>query len=207
MTKAEVVEDGPNPFNNHLELVTDPVFLIGNGKSRSTFDLERLRGVGTIMGCNALHRDFFPDILVAIDSKMLNELKNVKPKLPPEMLIVNPKGRGIQIPGSIAYKTGRFNTSGCFAIRLIGQVMQPTKCYMLGMDGYPGNVYDGTTNYAVHTLKNFKGVHNFYLEALKVSKQTMFINVNDVDGWPPEAENTGRYKCISYDEFEKTVMV
>lgn len=206
MTKANVKEDGPFPFVNRPEIVTDPVFLIGNGKSRSTFDLERLRKIGTIIGCNALYRDFTPDILVSIDSKMLNELKKVEASLPPEMLIITPKGRGVQVKNSINYKTGRFNTSGCFAIRLIGVAMQPTKCYMLGMDGYPGNVYDGTSNYSLHTLKNFKGVHNFYLEALKSSKQTTFINVNHMDGWPPEAENTGRYKHITYEEFENTVM-
>ena len=78
---------------------------------------------------------------------------------------------------------------------------------MLGMDGYPGNVYDGTKNYAIHTLKNFSGVHNFYIQALNGSKETTFYNVNEKDGWPPEAENTGKYAFITYEQFEKEVFM
>ena len=42
-------------------------FVIGNGQSRSHFNLNTLRGKGTIYGCNALYRDFMPDVLVATD--------------------------------------------------------------------------------------------------------------------------------------------
>lgn len=199
--------DRANPFSRPewAGYLTDPVFLIGNGKSRERFDLERLRGRGTIIGCNAIYRDFRPDILVSIDTKMLNELNATN--LDPRMLIICPNGRATRVPNSLVYKTGRFNTSGCFAMRMIGEVMLPKKCYMLGMDGYPGNVYDGTKNYAIHTLKNFSGVHNFYIQALNGSKETTFYNVNEKDGWPPEAENTGKYAFITYEQFEKEVFM
>lgn len=194
-----------NPFAREKwrKYLTDPVFLIGNGKSREQFDLERLRGKGTIVGCNALYRDFTPDVLVSIDTKMLNEINAASSTLDPEMLIICPAGRSTRVPNSLVYKTGKFNTSGCFAMRMIGEVMRPSKCFMLGMDGYPGNMYDGTKNYAVHTLKNFTGVHRFYLDALGSSKGTIFYNVNEKDEWPPEAVNTGKYKVISYKEFEE----
>lgn len=91
-------------------------------------------------------------------------------------------------------------------MRLISEVMQPKRCYMLGMDGYPGNMFDGTKNYAVHTLKNFSGVLRFYLEILNSSTKTVFINVNEKDGWPPEAENSGSYSFMTYELFEKIVM-
>ena len=42
-------------------------FCIGNGESRKGFDLEQLRPHGKIYGCNALYRDFTPDVLVAVD--------------------------------------------------------------------------------------------------------------------------------------------
>ena len=74
---------------------------------------------------------------------------------------------------------------------------------MLGMDGYPGNMYDGTTNYAVNTLQNFAGVNNFYMKTLQEEGETVFINVNDKDTWPKECSSTGRYKFITYEEFEK----
>jgi hypothetical protein len=50
-------------------------FIIGNGKSRKDYDLERLRNHGTIYGCNALYRDFEPDYLVAIDEAITKEIQ------------------------------------------------------------------------------------------------------------------------------------
>jgi len=63
-----------NPLKRHLELLTNTVFLIGNGSSRKNFDLNLLKGKGTIIGCNALYRDFTPDILICQDAKMAREL-------------------------------------------------------------------------------------------------------------------------------------
>ena len=42
-------------------------FVLGNGVSRRDIDLERLRPYGRIYGCNALYREFTPDVLVATD--------------------------------------------------------------------------------------------------------------------------------------------
>lgn len=41
--------------------------VLGNGSSRSTVDLDRCRSHARIYGCNALYRDFSPDVLVATD--------------------------------------------------------------------------------------------------------------------------------------------
>jgi hypothetical protein len=195
-----------NPFKNGKEkYLTDPVFLIGNGKSRQHFDLERLRSIGTIIGCNALYREFNPDILIAIDSKMLNEITRAKYSSEGTM-IITPHNRSVNVPNAFRYKTGRFNTSGAFAMLLIKECMKPKRCYMLGMDAYPGNVYDGSKNYAVHTLKNFNGIHRFYLEILRKSGETVFINVNEKDGWPAEAVNTDKYSHMTYELFEKIVL-
>ncbi|OUW57583.1 MAG: hypothetical protein CBD57_04750 [Candidatus Pelagibacter sp. TMED197] len=49
-------------------------FCIGNGESRLGFDLERLRPLGTIMGCNALYRDFKPDAIVSVDHGIMHEI-------------------------------------------------------------------------------------------------------------------------------------
>lgn len=185
-------------------LLTDPVFLIGNGKSRKEFDLERLRSKGTIIGCNALFREFTPDLLIAIDAKMLKEIKEAK--YGEENLVIIPQNRTANVPKAKMFKTERFNTSGCFAMKLIAQVMKPSKCYMLGMDGFPGNMYDGTKNYAANTLQNFNGVNSYYIQALNGPGDTTFINVNEKDAWPEEAHNTGKYKYITYEEFEKTIM-
>ena len=50
------------------------VFCIGNGESRKGFDLETLRKHGSIYGCNALYRDFMPDVLTAVDQGIMHEI-------------------------------------------------------------------------------------------------------------------------------------
>jgi hypothetical protein len=42
-------------------------FILGNGISRQGIDLIQLRTYGPIYGCNALYREFIPDVLVATD--------------------------------------------------------------------------------------------------------------------------------------------
>jgi len=50
------------------------VFCIGNGESRKGFDLEKLKQHGTIYGCNAIYRDFMPDVLTAVDHGIMHEI-------------------------------------------------------------------------------------------------------------------------------------
>jgi hypothetical protein len=193
------------PFKpEHQHLLTDPVFLIGNGTSRNKFDLERLRGIGTIIGCNALHREFKPDILLAIDAKMLKEIRDAEYGL--DNICIVPANRNIHIPGELKWRTERFNTSGCFGMKLIAELMQPSTCYMIGMDCYPGNMYDNSPNYAKNTLQNFSGVGQFYLKALRGNGNTVFINVNDKDAWPSEAHATEKYRFMTFEDFELQVM-
>ena len=49
-------------------------FCFGNGNSRKGLLLESFREHGTVIGCNALYRDFSPDILVALDSRIGHEI-------------------------------------------------------------------------------------------------------------------------------------
>ena len=50
------------------------VFCIGNGESRKGFDLEKLRPHGKIYGCNAIYRDYMPDVLTAVDHGIMHEI-------------------------------------------------------------------------------------------------------------------------------------
>lgn len=45
-------------------------YIIGNGPSRKNFNLNLLKNSGQTYGCNALYRDFVPDYLFMVDSKM-----------------------------------------------------------------------------------------------------------------------------------------
>ena len=49
-------------------------FVLGNGTSRKSIDLNQLNDKGTVYGCNALYREFDPNFLVAVDTKMILEI-------------------------------------------------------------------------------------------------------------------------------------
>ena len=57
-----------------LHMAGGRVFCIGNGESRKDYNLQNLRQYGKIYGCNALYRDFMPDVLTAVDHGIMHEI-------------------------------------------------------------------------------------------------------------------------------------
>jgi hypothetical protein len=51
-------------------------FVLGNGVSRQQVDLNNLRHLGKIYGCNALYRDFVPDVLVSTDKPISTRIQD-----------------------------------------------------------------------------------------------------------------------------------
>jgi hypothetical protein len=49
-------------------------FLIGNGESRKGLDLNTLKPKGKVFGCNAIYRDFTPDVLISVDHGIMHEI-------------------------------------------------------------------------------------------------------------------------------------
>lgn len=55
--------------------MTTNAFVLGNGTSRLQIkDLNELKSKGPVFGCNALYREFTPDYLIAVDTKMIKEI-------------------------------------------------------------------------------------------------------------------------------------
>jgi len=52
-------------------------FVLGNGVSRQAVDLNQLKPYGKIYGCNALYRDFTPDVLVATDRPISTQIQEL----------------------------------------------------------------------------------------------------------------------------------
>ena len=50
-------------------------FVLGNGISRQGIDLNQLQPLGTIYGCNALHREYTPGVLVATDRPIATHIQ------------------------------------------------------------------------------------------------------------------------------------
>jgi hypothetical protein len=50
-------------------------FILGNGESRSKVSVSRMAKHGFIYGCNAIYRDFRPDILITVDPAIAKEIQ------------------------------------------------------------------------------------------------------------------------------------
>jgi hypothetical protein len=50
-------------------------FVLGNGISRQNISLPALQQIGKIYGCNALYREFTPDVLVATDRPIAEHIQ------------------------------------------------------------------------------------------------------------------------------------
>jgi hypothetical protein len=51
-------------------------FVLGNGVSRLQVDFDQLKTLGKIYGCNALYREFAPDVLVSTDRAIAQTIQN-----------------------------------------------------------------------------------------------------------------------------------
>jgi hypothetical protein len=52
----------------------EKIFVLGNGPSRKNIDLSKLDG--TVIGCNAIYRDFTPDVICAHDAGIISDIIN-----------------------------------------------------------------------------------------------------------------------------------
>ena len=51
-------------------------FVLGNGVSRQSVDLNQLKTLGKVYGCNAIYREFEPDVLVSTDTPISERIQN-----------------------------------------------------------------------------------------------------------------------------------
>ena len=58
--------EGPDAQGN------EDIFVLGNGPSRKNIGLSKLDG--TVIGCNAIYRDFTPDVICATDAGIMSDI-------------------------------------------------------------------------------------------------------------------------------------
>ena len=128
-------------------------FVLGNGTSRKPIKPAVLKKHGTIYGCNALYREFIPDHLVCVDTKMIIELSEKNYQLE-HSVWSNENKLTRKTPGVQLLKPNKGWSSGPTAMLLASQ-HEHNEIYMLGFD-YIGlgennervnNIYAGTKNY------------------------------------------------------------
>jgi len=121
--------------------------VLGNGKSRLAVDLTMLRSQAKVFGCNALYREFTPDVLVATDPEIATAIQESGYSLNNVFYTRKPiEGLGAKL---ITRNYGY--SSGPVALTLaVGEGLN--KIFMVGFDldstdGKFNNVYAGTDYY------------------------------------------------------------
>ena len=128
-------------------------FVLGNGTSRKPIDVKELRPYGKIYGCNGLYREFSPDHLIAVDTKMIKEISGKSYQMNHQVW-TNPNRYTREVPRLNLFNPNLGWSSGPSALMLASTHVYKT-IYILGFD-YEGiglrkelvnNVYAGTENY------------------------------------------------------------
>ena len=187
-------------------------FVIGNGTSRSSIPLEPLKQHGKIYGCNALYRDFDPDFLIAVDTKMILELDKARyqHKVP---VWTNPNKLYSKITNLNLFNPSKGWSSGPTALWLASEHTY-NEIYILGFD-YAGvgekhekvnNVYAGTFNYKRKDEPATYYGNWFKQTVLTIHKfpQTRYIRVVEEDTViPNDLKSLNNLDHILVDDFIK----
>lgn len=188
-------------------------FVLGNGESRLQYNLHILKANGIIYGCNALYRDFTPDILVSVDGAMIREI--LESDYRGEVWYIG-KGIPAKFFSNVKYPNNEENqesevceafgwASGPSALRLMCEQEKGLKIVnLIGFDLYSSspdanNVYLGTKNYAEKgSKKTYYG--NWLHQMMRVFEKfpnIRFYRVGDVnDTFPDTWKNLLNIKFI-----------
>lgn len=190
--------------------MTKTAFVLGNGTSRKSINLEQLKTKGTVYGCNALYREFEPDYLVAVDTKMILEI-NKAGYQHGHSVWTNANRAYHQMNGFNFFNPSKGWSSGPTALWL-ASTHNTTDIYILGFD-YQGiddkinNIYAGTPNYKkTHERATFHGnwLKQTMITCQKYS-QKRYIRVVKEDAFiPREFEKLNNLNHITIEEFKKS---
>lgn len=196
---------------------TGNAYIIGNGPSRKNFNLNKLKSSGQTYGCNALYRDFIPDYIFSVDTKITiemceNEVGLKTVHYAPALEVNRPYSKGMLhlipknphwISGNAAFWTACVH--GHKNIYLIGFDFRE-----YGKDQH-NNIYQDTPCYGErHSADVFEGWLKQFRDILKMRPYCNFTVVHDN---PPEFLNylqTGtdlnNSQVITYSEFNDKVL-
>ena len=157
-------------------------FVLGNGVSRRGIDLTRLRSHGPIYGCNALYREYTPDVLVATDRPIATAIQQSGYSAQHRFYTRRP----LPNSGARPVPTGYYgNSSGPIACVLAAQDHQTV--YMLGFDLGPvanqtfNNIYAGTEFYKAEGARpTYTG--NWIAQITKIARDFPTVQFHRVRG-------------------------
>jgi hypothetical protein len=170
-------------------------FVLGNGISRKAVALESLRPLGTVYGCNALYREFTPNVLVATDRPIATAIQESGYAARNVFHTRRPLEGGGAHPVPAPY----FGySSGPIACALAAQAGH-TPIYMLGFDMGPdknqqfNNVYAGTEFYKMPTAApTFTG--NWIKQLIHIAQDFPLVQFVRVHG--PSTANIAQFATV-----------
>ena len=207
-TKKTVVT---HPKINRPRPKNEVAFVIGNGHSRKDISLDHLKSYGTIYGCNAMYREFEPDYLVAVDTKMIIEINKAGYQRNHEVW-TNPNKAYNKFSGFSYFSPSKGWSSGPTALHLASE-HKNNEIYILGFD-YVGldnntkvnNLYAGTFNYKKpHDGATYHGnwLKQTCITCQKFNKKRYIRVIGDPNYIPKEFENIPNIEHITIEEFKK----
>ena len=191
--------------------MTTSAFVLGNGTSRKSIDLNQLKEYGTTYGCNALYREFEPDFLIAVDTKMILEI-NKSGYQHSHSVWTNPNRAYHQMNGFDFFNPSKGWSSGPTALWL-ASTHNMQDIYILGFD-YTGidnkinNVYSDTPNYKKsHDRATYHGnwLTQTCITCQKFSQKRYIRVVQQEDPFiPNEFSKIDNLSHITVEEFKKS---
>lgn len=184
-------------------------FVVGNGTSRSSINLQLLKDKGKVYGCNALYREFVPDYLIAVDVKMILEI-NKAGYQNNNIVWTNPNKAYREFKNFNYFNPSKGWSSGPTALYLASE-HDNDEIYILGFD-YQGlgdkvnNIYADTKNYKKSSDKaTYFGnwLKQTMITCQKFPKKR-YIRVLDENGYiPKEFKNIPNLTHININEFQE----
>lgn len=189
-------------------------FVLGNGLSRLELgNPEKLKSKGIVYACNAIYRDFIPDYLIAVDSKMIVELVENKVQTQTQ-LWTNPNRRYNEFQGLNYFNPSKGWSSGPTALWLASVNIMNTfekvkEIYILGFD-FVGienkfnNVYADTKNYkkSVEPATFFGNWMSQTEQVIKEFKDVKYYRVITPGQFRPQWSNLNNLEHITYEELK-----
>ena len=185
-------------------------FVLGNGRSRLAVDPQQeLMGRGKIYGCNAIYREFMPQVLVSTDKPISDQIQIEGIPERVEHWTRRP------LPDSKSKKIERpyyGMSSGPVAISRAA-LDGHSHIYFLGFDlgspdGLLNNIYGGTEFYKSNTDKaTYAG--NWIYQINQISRefrQTLFFRVMGPESTAVKFENKWKnVETITMEQFKKVI--
>ena len=166
-------------------------FVLGNGTSRKTINLNELKRKGITFGCNALYREFSPDYLIAVDTKMILEISQAGYQHQ-QQVWTNRNKNFKKIKGLNFFQSDKGWSSGPTALHF-ASTTDVEDIYILGFDfigieNKINNIYAGTYNYKridEHATFHGNWLRQTLITCQKFSKKR-YIRVLGENGYIPQ---------------------